>query len=321
MLFRSVSEVATVVKNVTPIGSVIGCLKDPGWGSCTIAAADVALTFCSVASDGACAPAKAALLGRLARDGRAADAAGDLATACRNSFTANTPVTLADGSKKPIKDVKMGDEVVATDPQTGETKPEPVVALIRHSGVHAMVAVTLADRTVLNTTDGHPVWDATQGTFVVAKDLHVGDEVETTSGALLTITALTTYSTKLIAYNLQIDQIHTYYAGTTPVLVHNSCADLDALSRAGSAPDRNGFTAAGRAAQKHGNRPGSFGLPTTRTAAGYNQYGQQMLDDLLTAPNTAVRSYVSKSYGQVTEYLGPTYGARFDAAGNLIGFL
>ena len=56
-------------------------------------------------------------------------------------------------------------------------------------------------------------------------------------------------------------------------------------------------------------------------AAGYNEYGQQMLDDLLTAPNTAVRSYVNKSYGQVTEYIGPAYGARFDATGNFMGFL
>lgn len=46
-----------------------------------------------------------------------------------------------------------------------------------------------------------------------------------------------------------------------------------------------------------------------------------MLDDLLTAPSTAMRSYVSKSYGQVTEFLGPNYGARFDGAGNFMNFL
>lgn len=34
-----------------------------------------------------------------------------------------------------------------------------------------------------------------------------------------------------------------------------------------------------------------------------------------------LQRFVHKSYGQVTEYLGPTYEARFDAAGNLMGFL
>jgi hypothetical protein len=48
-------------------------------------------------------------------------------------------------------------------------------------------------------------------------------QIESTSGTLLTITGLSDYSADLTAYNLQIDEIHTYYAGTTPVLVHNSC--------------------------------------------------------------------------------------------------
>lgn len=88
-------------------------------------------------------------------------AAEDLAKSCVNSFTADTPVTMADGSTKPIKDVKVGDKVLATDPQTGETRAEPVVALIRHSGEHSMVLVTLADGSVLDATGGHKVWDAT----------------------------------------------------------------------------------------------------------------------------------------------------------------
>lgn len=54
--------------------------------------------------------------------------------------------------------------------------------------------------------------------------LAVGDRIETVAGRFITIAALTTYSADLIAYNLQIAQIHTYYAGATWVLVHNSCS-------------------------------------------------------------------------------------------------
>ncbi len=78
------------------------------------------------------------------------------------------PVILADGKQKPIKDVKVGDQVLATDPQAGKTRAEPVVRLIRHTGVHAIIAVTLVDGSVLKSTSGHPIWDATQRSFVAA---------------------------------------------------------------------------------------------------------------------------------------------------------
>jgi Pretoxin HINT domain len=121
--------------------------------------------------------------------------------------------------------VKVGDKVLATDPYTGRTKAEPVLALIRHTGQHTMVLVTLADGSVLDATGGHKIWDATWHTFVDAGQLAVGDKIETDTGGLITVAARTDYSADLTAYNLQIDQIHTYYAGTTPVLVHNSCED------------------------------------------------------------------------------------------------
>jgi hypothetical protein len=47
-----------------------------------------------------------------------------------NSFTPDTLVLLADGTTKPIKDIKIGDNVIATDPETGQTQAEPVTAVI-----------------------------------------------------------------------------------------------------------------------------------------------------------------------------------------------
>jgi hypothetical protein len=168
-----------------------------------------------------------------APDAAAADVGGDAAASCANSFTADTPVTMAGGSRKPIKDIEVGDKVLATDPQTGDTKAEPVEQLIRHSGKHQMVLVGLEDGSVLDSTNGHPIWDATTGRFTRAANLHAGDKIETSNAQLITITTLTGYSTDLTAYNLQISTIHTYYAGATPVLVHNSCGpDYHARVRA-----------------------------------------------------------------------------------------
>ncbi|GGL86341.1 hypothetical protein GCM10012279_00020 [Micromonospora yangpuensis] len=38
-----------------------------------------------------------------------------------NSFTPGTHVLMADGTTKPIEDVHTGDQVIATDPDTGHT--------------------------------------------------------------------------------------------------------------------------------------------------------------------------------------------------------
>ncbi|MDU0314111.1 polymorphic toxin-type HINT domain-containing protein [Phycicoccus sp. M110.8] len=111
-----------------------------------------------------------------------------------------------------------------------------MVALIRPAGAHRMVDVTLSDGSVLHSTDGHPIWDATTKKFTTAADLHVGDDVLGAGGSRATIVRLTVHRQNLTAYNLQIDTIHTYYAGTSPILVHDSCGDM--MSRPQQIADR-----------------------------------------------------------------------------------
>ncbi len=65
----------------------------------------------------------------------------------------------------------------------------------------------------------------------------MGEDLLGPSGRLRTLTGERIYDQDLTAYNLQIGGIHTYDAGGTPVLVHNSCeqAASDALrNRLGS---------------------------------------------------------------------------------------
>jgi hypothetical protein len=83
----------------------------------------------------------------------------------------------------------------------------------------------------LTTTFHHPVYDRTQSAFVEAKDLHVGDVLQTATGAA-SITAVRLYHATRTTYDLTIDGLHTYYvlAGTTPVLVHN-CGFSDRASQ------------------------------------------------------------------------------------------
>jgi len=96
-----------------------------------------------------------------------------------------------------------------------------------------MVDVGLEDGTVIEATDGHPFWDATTGQFTLAVDLEVGELVLGLDGRSLQIASLRVYGEDLVAYNLEIEGIHTYYAGQTPVLVHNSCtSDAEGIAHA-----------------------------------------------------------------------------------------
>lgn len=150
--------------------------------------------------------------------------------ACRaNSFTGETLVLMADGTKKPIEDVEFGDWVMATDPITGRRGPRKVVDLIRHDGLHTMVAIRLADGSTIDATDRHPFWVVNRGVdgeWVDAIELKPGDVAATADGDRLTVASLGISEQDLRAYNLTVDDLHTYYVGDDELLVHN-CGGLD----------------------------------------------------------------------------------------------
>ncbi|MDK0520034.1 polymorphic toxin-type HINT domain-containing protein [Streptomyces sp. ML-6] len=142
-----------------------------------------------------------------------------------NSFTSDTPVLLADGTRKPIKDIQIGDEVLATDPETGETGSRPVTALIKGTGDKQLVDITLDTGAShsLTATDGHPFWVPALNRWIEADELTAGQWLRTSSGTWVQITAVTRRTTSTTVYNLTVANFHTYYvlAGSTPVLVHN----------------------------------------------------------------------------------------------------
>ncbi len=142
-----------------------------------------------------------------------------------NSFAPDTPVLMADGTTKPIKDIRIGDQVIATDPETGKTTPQTVTAL------HIHIDTNLTDLTVvglggikgtLETTGHHKIWSETRQAWVPAAHLHVGEQLRTISGDA-TIATTEPHIAAKVMHDLTVNTIHTYYviAGTTPVLVHN----------------------------------------------------------------------------------------------------
>ncbi|MFF1681929.1 polymorphic toxin-type HINT domain-containing protein [Streptomyces sp. NPDC058256] len=184
--------------------------------------------------------------------GKDSDApAGGSSCKVDNSFTPGTLVLMADGSTKPIEEIELGDEVLATDPETGETRAKTVTAEIKGKGVKHLVEVTVdtdgdrgAATATVTATDGHPFWVPELGKWIDAKDLKPGQWLKTGSGTLVRISAVGHRTESRTVHNLTVADIHTYYvlAGATPVLVHNcnevavdTNAVTDALSGAKTA--------------------------------------------------------------------------------------
>lgn len=149
-------------------------------------------------------------------------------------FLGDTDVLLADGKTKPIKDIKVGDKVLATDPKTGETGPRKVTRLIRTEDDKHFNTLSIATEDgieKLTATHEHPFWSPSEKRWVTAGDLEPGMTLRTDTGDTVLVTGNRPFTKHAITYNLTVEDLHTYYvlAGQTPVLVHNSGGCLPAL--------------------------------------------------------------------------------------------
>lgn len=168
-----------------------------------------------------------------------AEKAEDLAGAtCQrkspNSFTPETSVLMADGMTKPIKDVKVGDKVLATDPTTGKTEARAVDDVIIGNGEKHLVKLTVdtdggkGDATgTITATEGHPFWLEDQKTWTDAGKVKPGAMLRTSTGTWVKVTATRAWTAVQQVFNLSVSGIHTFYvqAGTAPTLVHNNGQD------------------------------------------------------------------------------------------------
>ncbi|MFF5155294.1 ricin-type beta-trefoil lectin domain protein [Streptomyces sp. NPDC000348] len=158
----------------------------------------------------------------------------DALTSCRvNSFPADTPVLMADGTRRPIGSVHEGDLVLTTDLETGVQTAQPVTDTFRHD-TQRLVDISFADGTRLTSTAWHRVYVEERG-WTFTADLRTGDRLRGPDGTSRVVGALHDRSglAPRAVYDLTVDGPHTFYVGTegtagTPtrdVLVHN-CLNL-----------------------------------------------------------------------------------------------
>jgi hypothetical protein len=135
---------------------------------------------------------------------------------------------MANGERKPISEVKEGDYVYATDPETGETGAREVIATLPHTDQLLTLNTSSGD---VVTTEDHRYWNETDQQWQESQDLDAGDRLLSADGDEVTVEGLdwTTIHTDA-AYDLTIDDLHTYYVVSSEgeaVLVHNCTGFAD----------------------------------------------------------------------------------------------
>ncbi|MFE1826186.1 RHS repeat-associated core domain-containing protein [Streptomyces yangpuensis] len=259
---RVITQVAEAiieeVKDIIGVNAVMDCASNPSAGTCIKAAAEVAMNF----GGGALkvlfkikrvAKAVALLddlynaISKLIKSGEKLEKAEEKLEKVKkankekkkkkdkedeeceaHSFLPGTTVLLADGTRKNIEDIALGDEVLSTDPSTGREVARPVVGTIVTEDDKKFVDLTVrkagSDQSgALVSTVTHPFWVAAENRWVDAGDLAPGMLLSTPDSGDVAVVAVRAFEKKQRTHDLTVEGIHDYYvnAGEFPLLVHN----------------------------------------------------------------------------------------------------
>jgi len=136
---------------------------------------------------------------------------------------------MADGTTKPIEQIKAGDVVESADPATGKISPQTVLYSVQFNA-HRVVTLTFTDPNEAGIDDTvtaspeHPFFVAGRG-FVATGGLRDGDRVVDGDGGTLTVSSIEWHQRKegYPVYNFEVSGTHTYFVGNADggLWVHN----------------------------------------------------------------------------------------------------
>ena len=158
---------------------------------------------------------------------------------CGNCFKAGTLVLTSEGHKK-IEDIQVGDKVWAYDEKSQSKRLKKVVQVFQNK-TKKWLHIHINEEEIICTPE-HPFYviDAKEipilqfegresfkyeGEWVASKDLKEGMQVLLANGKYATIEIVETeeLDTFETTYNFEVEDDHTYFVGTTSILVHNVC--------------------------------------------------------------------------------------------------
>ncbi|CDG36446.1 Hedgehog/intein hint domain protein [Acetivibrio thermocellus BC1] len=120
-----------------------------------------------------------------------------------------------------IENIKAGDKVIATNPETFEVAEKTVLETYVRETTE-LLHLTINGE-VIKTTFEHPFYVKDVG-FVEAKELQVGDKLLDSKGNVLVVEEkkLEITDEPVKVYNFKVDDFHTYHVGNNGILVHNA---------------------------------------------------------------------------------------------------
>ncbi|MEQ8787066.1 MAG: polymorphic toxin-type HINT domain-containing protein [Pirellulaceae bacterium] len=116
-----------------------------------------------------------------------------------------------------VEEIAIGDMVLSQDVETGELTYKVVLqTTVRPAST--LVKIQVGDETI-ETSGGHPFWVAGEG-WVKARDLKSGMELHTATGPARV--GLVEQGAHAVSYNLVVDGLNTYFAGSRQILTHDN---------------------------------------------------------------------------------------------------
>ncbi|MDC7295415.1 HINT domain-containing protein [Butyrivibrio sp. DSM 10294] len=151
-------------------------------------------------------------------------------------FVAGTLVQTIDGAI-PIEQIEEGEFVLSEDPETGDVTYKRVLETYVHETtelIHLKI-----DGEAIATTPAHPFYVKNIG-FVLAGDLEEGTTLVDNEGneLHLLIKRWEQLQNAVPVYNFAVEDYHTYFVGSTNVLVHNKCGAENIADAAKQTPKK-----------------------------------------------------------------------------------
>ncbi len=140
-------------------------------------------------------------------------------------FVAGTMILTASGLVA-IENIKAGDKVISTNPETFETAEKTVLETYIRK-VSKLVYLTISGELISTTVD-HPFYVKDLG-FVSAGELYIGAKLPDSDGNVLIIEDrnVETRDEAVNVYNFQVGDFHTYHVGMSNVLVYNAGVEYE----------------------------------------------------------------------------------------------
>lgn len=121
-----------------------------------------------------------------------------------------------------IEEIENGDLVWSEDAKTGEKALKKVVQTFVRESKELVYVFANGEKTT--TTPEHPFYVPMQG-WTIAIELQAGDILIAQNGDYVIVEKIQheILETPVKVYNFEVEDFHTYYVGTTSILVHNTC--------------------------------------------------------------------------------------------------